>query len=51
MLKNYIYNGHQYQWHEGNQPEGAVEVVEKKAAEPSNKAKKTANKAKKVSKK
>lgn len=42
MLKEYIVNGKQYQFEEGEQPEGAVEV---KAVEPSNKAvKKPANK-------
>lgn len=41
MLKEYIVNGKQYQYEEGEQPEGAVEV---KAVEPSNKAVKPANK-------
>lgn len=50
MLKDYMYKGAQYQFEEGKQPEGAVEL--KKAVEPSNKAKKPANKARKaVSKK
>lgn len=49
MLKNYLINGKQYQYEEGDQPEGAVEVVEtKKAVEPSNKAVKPANKRKAV---
>ena len=51
MLKDYIVNGRQYQFEEGTQPEGAVEVVAKKAVEPSDKAKKTVNKAKKAVKK
>ena len=41
MLKQYIINGKQYQYKEGEQPEGAVEL--KKAVEPSNKAKKPVN--------
>mgnify|MGYP006874837124 CR=1 FL=1 len=45
MLKEYIVNGRQYQYEEGTQPEGAVEV---KAVEPSNKAVKPANKRKAV---
>lgn len=49
MLKQYIVNGFQYQYEEGEQPEGAVELVpKKKAAEPSNKAAKPANKRKAV---
>ena len=45
MLRDYIVNGRQYQFEEGTQPEGAVEV--KKAVEPSDKAvKKTENKRK-----
>lgn len=48
MLKEYIVNGKQYQFNEGEQPEGAVEV---KAVEPSNKAVKPANKSRKVVKK
>lgn len=49
MLKQYIVNGKQFQYEEGEQPDGAVELMpkEKKAVEPSNKAKKPANKAKK----
>lgn len=46
MLKDYIVNGKQYQYEEGKQPEGAVEV--KKAVEPSEKAVKPANKARKA---
>lgn len=46
MLKDYIVNGKQYQYEEGEQPEGAVEV--KKAVEPSSKAVKPANKARKA---
>lgn len=38
MLKNYeMPNGHIYQYEEGKQPEGAVEV---KAKKPANKARK-----------
>lgn len=47
MLKIYkMPNGHEYQYEEGTQPEGAVEV--KKAVEPSDKAVKPANKARKA---
>ncbi len=49
MLKEYIVNGLRYQYEEGTQPDGAVEV--KKAVEPSNKAKKPVNKSKKAVKK
>ncbi len=43
MLKRYIVNGKEYQYEEGEQPEGAVELrPEKKAAEPLNKAVKPA---------
>lgn len=42
MLKDYLVNGRQFQYEEGKQPEGAVEI--KKAVEPSNKAAKPANK-------
>lgn len=45
MLKEYIVDGRQYQYEEGTQPEGAVEV---KKAEPSDKAVKPANKRKAV---
>jgi len=49
MLKEYIINGKQYQYEEGEQPDGAVEV---KAVEPQkNKAAKPANKRKAVVKK
>lgn len=45
MLKRYIVNGLEYQYEEGEQPKGAVEIQpEKKAAEPLNKAVKPANK-------
>lgn len=50
MLKNYIVNGRQYQFEEGKQPEGAVEV-KMKTVEPSDKAKKPTNKVKKAVKK
>ena len=45
MLKDYIVNGKQYQYEEGEQPDGAVEV---KAVEPPKKAVKPANKARAV---
>lgn len=45
MLKNYIVNGLQYQYEEGKQPEGAVEV---KAVKPSNKTVKPESKARKA---
>ncbi len=45
MLKDYIVNGKQYQFNEGEQPEGAVEV---KAVKPSTKVVKPANKARKA---
>lgn len=48
MLKRYIVNGMEFQYEEGEQPAGAVEVQPKKAAEPQNKAVKPANKAKAV---
>lgn len=49
MLKNYIVNGKQYQYEEGEQPAGAVEAVAKKAVEPPKKAvKPSANKARKA---
>jgi hypothetical protein len=59
MLKQYIFNGHQYQYEEGEQPEGAVELKAKakaveppaKAKEPANKAVKPANKTRKAVKK
>jgi len=46
MLKHYIVNGKEYQYEEGEQPAGAVEV--KKTVEPSEKAVKPANKARKA---
>ena len=56
MLKQYIVNGREYQFEEGEQPKGAVElnrVVKPpvKAEEPMNKAVKPANKARKAVKK
>ena len=51
MLKRYIVNGLEYQYEEGEQPAGAVELKPtKKAAEPLNKAVKPANKVKAVKK-
>ena len=49
MLKNYIVNGKQYQYQEGEQPAGAVEVktapaVQVKEKKPANKARKAATK-------
>ena len=45
MLKHYIVNGKEFQYEEGEQPAGAVELQpEKKAAEPLNKAVRPANK-------
>jgi hypothetical protein len=49
MLKNYLINGKQWQFEEGTQPEGAVEV--KAVDPPKNKAKKPVNKARKAVKK
>ena len=52
MLKQYIVGGKQFQYEEGEQPEGAVELMpKKKAVEPQNKAVKPANKTKAVKKK
>lgn len=56
MLKQYIINGKQYQYKEGEQPEGAVELKKavepsKKAVEPANKTRKPANKTRKAVKK
>lgn len=55
MLKIYAYNGRMYQFEEGKQPEGAVEVEvraavkpHEKAAKPAEKAVKPANKARKA---
>ena len=45
MLKIYRIGSHLYQYEEGEQPEGAVEV---KRGETDNKAKKPVNKAKKA---
>lgn len=49
MLKNYLINGKQWQFEEGTQPEGAVEI--KAVDSPKNKAKKPVNKARKTVKK
>ena len=52
MFKRYIVNGKEYQYEEGKQPAGAVEVKpEEKAAEPLNKVVKPANKVRKAAKK
>lgn len=52
MLKRYIVNDLEFQYEEGTQPKGAVEVKpEKKAAEPLNKVVTPANKTKAVKKK
>lgn len=53
MLKDYLYNGKQFQFNEGEQPAGAVELTavkppEAKKAEPENKVVKPANKARKA---
>lgn len=43
MLKRYIYNGAEFQFIEGKQPEGAVEIEtapKKKTTTPKNKARK-----------
>ena len=48
MLKQYVIGGLQYQYEEGTQPEGAVEV---KKAKPKTKAVKPKNKARKADKK
>lgn len=50
MLKRYIVNGKEYQYEEGKQPAGAVEVQPEKA-EPLNKVVKPANKVRKAAKK
>lgn len=52
MLKDYLFNGKQFQFNEGEQPEGAVEVkvkppkaeAEQKAIKPANKARTVKNK-------
>lgn len=46
MLKQYVINGKQYQYEEGEQPEGAMEL-KVKAEEPKNKARTTKNKTRK----
>ena len=52
MLKRYNWKGLEWQFEEGKQPEGAVEIKPgKKAAAPQNKAVKPANKARKAAKK
>ena len=48
MLKIYMVNGLTYQFEEGEQPEGAVEVKQTPVAEQTEKAKKPANKARKA---
>ena len=49
MLKEYIFNGLTFQFEEGQQPSGAVEVKSKKAVDPPKKeAPKPANKSRKV---
>lgn len=53
MLKDYIVNGLQFQFEEGHQPQGAVEVktegeLPETAKEPARKAAKPANKARAV---
>lgn len=53
MLKNYLINGFQFQYEEGSQPDGAIEVKaenkpSKKAEETETKAAKPANKARAV---
>lgn len=45
MLKRYLVNGKEWQFEEGKQPDGAVEVKQK---EPSEKSAKSANKARKA---
>ena len=55
MLKHYMYKGLQWQFNEGEQPDGAVEVKaakpSDKAIEPSDKVAKPQNKSRKVAKK
>lgn len=52
MLKKYMYKGKEWQYEEGEQPKGAVEIrPAKKAAEPLNKLVRPSNKAKAVRKK
>lgn len=50
MLKQYVINGKQYQFEEGEQPEGAVEL-KAKTEEPKNKARTARNKSRKEAKK
>lgn len=50
MLKKYIYKGKEWQFEEGEQPKGAVELRPKKA-EPLNKAVQPKNKSRAVRKK
>ena len=52
MLKRYSWKSLEWQFEEGKQPEGAVEIKpEKKAAAPLNKVVKPANKVRKAAKK
>lgn len=52
MLKRYRWKSLEWQFEEGKQPEGAVEIKpEKKAAAPQNKAVKPANKKRTVKRK
>ncbi len=52
MLKNYLFNGVQFQFEEGEQPKGAVELntvkPSEKAVKPEDKAVKPSNKSRKV---
>lgn len=48
MLKQYIWRGKQWQFHEGKQPDGAVEL---KTKATSNKTVEAANKAQRAAKK
>lgn len=50
MLKEYLYNGARFQFTEGEQPEGAVEMKAQppEKAEPAKKAARPANKARTV---
>lgn len=47
MLKRYSYNGLTYQWEEGQQPDGAIEI---KQATPKTRERKAANKSRTVKK-
>lgn len=51
MLKKYMIAGKEWQFIEGEQPDGAVEVGKKAVDPPKNKAKKPANKRRAVKKK